>query len=275
ILGARTARLDGAAKANGSARYGIDVRMPGLLYGKILRSPHAASVVKSIDLSGARKVPGVKAAIEIAKAGDTIRFAGGEGAAVAADSPEHAIDAIRAIKVEYEPRAFVVDPASSRKAEAPLVFEKKVETKTSAGDLPSASKSLPRQGNVQGPRSSNRGDVDAGFKQADALVEGTWITQVQTHSPLETHGVVAMWEGDELTVWASTQGIFSVRDELSEVLNVPKAKVRVITEYMGGGFGAKFGARTEGVTAAKLAREAGAPVKLFLDRKEEHLAAGN
>jgi xanthine dehydrogenase YagR molybdenum-binding subunit len=86
---------------------------------------------------------------------------------------------------------------------------------------------------------------------------------------------VARWEGEELTVWASTQGIFVMRDELAETLELPVSKVRVITEYMGGGFGAKFGPRIEGVTAARLAKEAGAPVKLFLDRKEEQLATGN
>jgi xanthine dehydrogenase YagR molybdenum-binding subunit len=220
-------------------------------------------------------MPGVRAALAIAKPGDTLRFAGQEVAAVAADTPERALDALAAIRVDYQPKPFVVDPAASRKPEAPLVFETKVETKTSAGDLPSAARPLGRKGNVQGPRSSNKGDVEEGFRKADAVVEATYTTQVQTHTALETHGLVARWDGDELTVWASTQGIFSVRDELAQTLGIPKSKVNVITEHMGGGFGAKFGARTEGVTAAKLAKEAGAPVKLFLDRKEEHLASGN
>ena len=275
ILGTRVSRLDGSAKTTGTARYSIDVRLPGMLYARILRSPYASAVVKSVDLAAARKMPGVKAALAIAKPGDTLRFAGQEVAAVAADTPERAQDAMAAISVAYEPRPFVVDPAASRKPDAPLVFEKKVETKTSAGDMPSAAKPLGRKGNVQGPRSSNKGDIEEGFRKADAVVEGTYTTQVQTHTALETHGLVARWDGDELTVWASTQGIFSVRDELAEALEIPKGKVHVVTEYMGGGFGAKFGARTEGVTAAKLAKEAGAPVKLFLDRKEEHLATGN
>jgi xanthine dehydrogenase YagR molybdenum-binding subunit len=275
ILGTRVSRLDGSAKTTGTARYSIDVRLPGMLYARILRSPYASAVVKSVDLAAARRMPGVKAALAIAKPGDTLRFAGQEVAAVAADTPERAQDAMAAIRVDYEPRPFVVDPVASRKPDAPLVFEKKVETKTSAGDMPSAAKPLGRKGNVQGPRSSSKGDIEEGFRKADAVVEGTYTTQVQTHTALETHGLAARWDGDELTVWASTQGIFSVRDELAEALGIPKAKVHVVTEYMGGGFGAKFGARTEGVTAAKLAREAGAPVKLFLDRKEEHLATGN
>jgi xanthine dehydrogenase YagR molybdenum-binding subunit len=275
ILGKRTPRLDATAKTTGRARYSIDQRLPGMLYGKILRSPHPAAIVKTLDLAAARKMAGVKAAMAIVKDGEKVRFAGQGIAAIAADTPEGAIDALSAIRVEYEPVAFVVDPEKARGEMAPLVFETKVETKTSAGDMPGARKPLPRKGNVQGPRLSDKGNVEEGFKQADAVVEGTYATQVQTHSALETHGFVAKWEGDELTVWASTQGIFSVRDELAQTLEIPAAKVHVITEYMGGGFGAKFGAGVEGVTAAKLAKEAGAPVKLFLDRKEEHLAVGN
>ncbi len=106
-------------------------------------------------------------------------------------------------------------------------------------------------------------------------MEATYVTQVQVHSALEPHGLVAQWEGENLNVWASTQAIFVARDELAETLKIPASRVRVVTEYMGGGFGAKFGPRIEGVAAAKLAREAGAPVKLFLDRKEEQTAGGN
>jgi len=276
ILGTRVARLDGSAKTTGLARYAIDVRLPGMLYGKILRCPHAAAVVRSLDLSPARRMPGVKAALAIAKPGEAVRFAGQEIAAVAADSPERAQDAIAAIRVAYEPRPFVVDMEGAKKPGAPLVFEQRA-VKRSAGDPYAAELEPPASGsgNVRGPRASSKGDVEEGFRRSDAIVEGTYTTQVQTHTALETHGLVAAWEGDELTVWASTQGIFSVRDELAQTLEIPASKVRVITEYMGGGFGAKFGARTEGVTAAKLAKEAGAPVKLFLDRKEEHLATGN
>jgi len=275
LLGARTPRLDGAAKASGTARYSIDVVLPGMLYGRIVRSPHPAAIVKSVNLDAARRMPGVKAAIVIAKPGDKLRFAGQEVAAIAADSPERALDAASRVGVEYETRPFVVDPGKARDEKAPLVFEAAAQEKTSAGELPGGRKPLPKKGNVQGPRASNKGDVEEGFRKADAVVEGTYTTAVQTHSALETHGIVAKWEGDELKVWASTQGIFSVRDELAETLGVPAAKITVTTEYMGGGFGAKFGAGVEGVTAAKLAKEAGAPVKLFLDRKEEHLAVGN
>ncbi|HEY7113533.1 MAG TPA: xanthine dehydrogenase family protein molybdopterin-binding subunit [Thermoanaerobaculia bacterium] len=276
ILGTRVPRLDGQAKVTGEARYGIDVRLPGMLYGKILRCPLPAATVSTIDVSAARRAPGVRAALALVKPGDSLRFAGAEIAAVAAESPEAAEDALAAIRVSYTPRAFTVDPAAARKAEAPPVFEGgEAKTRTSAGDMPSGRKPLPRKGNVQGPRATTRGDVEAGFRQAAAIVEGTYVTQVQTHSALETHGLAAQWDGDELTVWASTQGISGVRDELARELAIPASKVRVHCQYMGGGFGAKFGARAEGLAAARLAREAGRPVKLFLDRREEQLATGN
>jgi xanthine dehydrogenase YagR molybdenum-binding subunit len=275
IIGTRVPRLDARAKTTGEARYSIDVRLPGLLTGRILRCPLPAATVAELDLDAAAKMPGVKATLVLRKPGEVVRFAGQEVAAVAADSPEHAEDALRAIRVRYEPRPFVVDPETARGEKAPLVFEGEVQSKTSAGDMPGGRKPLPRKGNVQGPRATNKGNVEEGFRKADAVVEGTYVTSVQTHSALETHGLVAKWEGDELTVWASTQGITGVRDELAKELAIPASKVRVYCEYMGGGFGAKFGARAEGIAAAKLARLAGAPVKLFLERKEEQLATGN
>ena len=132
---------------------------------------------------------------------------------------------------------------------------------------------MPQTGNVHGPEKKTKGDPEAGFKEADVIVEGEYFTQVQTHSALETHGFVADWKPDELTVYASTQGTASVRDEFAEVFKLPKSKVRVITEFMGGGFGAKFGAGNEGVVAANLSRKANAPVKLMLDRRQEHIVS--
>src|SRR5262249_8987213 len=253
------------------------VRLPGMLYGKILRCPLPAATVKSIDLSEVRRKPGVRAALAIAKPGDKMRFVGQEVAAIAADTAEQATEAGSAIKVEYEPLPFVVNHDDARKEGAPLVFEKGPQTKTSGGDVETpAKKGLPRKGNVVGPRTFNKGDIDKAFGEADAIiVEGTYRTQVQNHTALETHGLTAGWDGEQLTVWSSTQSIFSVRDELAEALGIPASRVRVMTDYMGGGFGAKFGPGVEGVAAARLAKEAGAPVRMFLDRREEQLATGN
>ena len=134
---------------------------------------------------------------------------------------------------------------------------------------------VPQTGNVHGPSIHKRGDTEQGFKDADVVVEGHYVTQVQTHSALETHGVVADWKPELLTVWASTQGTASVREEMAGFFKIPMTKVRVITEYMGGGFGAKFGAGNFGVVAAALSKQTGAPVRLMLDRQEEHLSVGN
>ena len=134
---------------------------------------------------------------------------------------------------------------------------------------------VPQTGNIHGPSIHKRGETEQGFKDADVIVEGHYVTQVQTHSALETHGVVADWKPDMLTVWASTQGTASVREELAGFFKIPLTQVRVITEYMGGGFGAKFGAGNPGVVAAALSKKTGAPVRLMLDREEEHLSVGN
>ncbi len=275
ILGTRVPRLDGKAKTTGEAKYPSDVRLPGMLYGRILRCPLAAATVKSIDVEPARKMPGVKAVLVIANPGDKMRYAGQEIAALAADTPERAQDALAAIKVTYEARPFVVRIGEAQAPTAPLVFEGEASTKTSGGDVDTNRKKLPKKGNVVGPRLSEKGNLEEGFRQADVQIDHTYETQVQVHSALETHGLTARWEGDELTVWGSTQGIFEMRGDLAENLKISPSKVRVITDYMGGGFGAKFGPRVEGVTAAKLAQEAGAPVRLFLDRKEEQTTTGN
>ena len=130
-------------------------------------------------------------------------------------------------------------------------------------------------GNIKEGNTDETGDLDAGFKAAAEIVEATYQTQVQTHVCLETHGCVCEWEGDKLTAWVSTQAVHGSREGFAESLQIPQANIRAICEYMGGGFGSKFGPDVQGVVCAKLAKAAGAAVKLMLDRKEEHLAAGN
>ena len=125
------------------------------------------------------------------------------------------------------------------------------------------------------PRSRETGDVDKAFAECAAVVEGFYTTPVQIHHPMETHGNTVSWTDEGVTAWASTQGISSVRDGLAGVLKLDHSKVRVITDYMGGGFGSKFGAGVEGVLAARLSREAKAPVRLMLTRFDEALAVGN
>ena len=290
-VGRPTPRHDGRAKVTGAARYASDVHPPGLLHGHMVSSPHPHARVVSIDTSAAERYPGVRAvhvldrvlgaaeltdpSHELPAKYPIVRFAGQPLAAVAAETAWAADEAARRVRVEYELLPFSLDLDTARGEGAPLVFPgPAIQSESQGGGGGPAD--VPQHGNVRGPvRSEPKGDVAAGFAASDAIVEGDYRTQVQTHSALETHGVVADWREDGLTVWASTQSTLSVRDELAEIFNLPKSRVRVLTEFMGGGFGAKFGAGNCGVLAAHLSRKAGAPVRLFLDRKEEHWSSGN
>ena len=130
-------------------------------------------------------------------------------------------------------------------------------------------------GNVRKGRAQTKGKPEEAMAKADATIEGTYSVPVITHVCLEPHGLTARWDGpDKLTVWASTQAVQVVAGELADAFSIPAANVTVLTDYMGGGFGSKFGADVWGRTAAELAKKTGRPVKLFLDRVQEHLAGG-
>lgn len=256
LIGKRVQRLSGADKATGKAKYTFDINRPGLLYGHILRSPVAHATITHIDLSEAEALPGVKAAIPLIEPGKRVRFEGQEIAAVAATTDDIARDALRLIQVDYDELDYVVDMEDAKEVGAPQIRDD-------------------WEGNQSEPRVDERGDLKAGFAEAAVEVEATYHAPVQTHVCLETHGNVAEWDGDNLTVWASTQAVFGTRQNLARHFDLPENQVRVITEHMGGGFGSKFGPGVEGVTVAKLARITGAPVKLMLTRKDEHLVGGN
>ena len=241
-------------KASGRAKYSYDIVRPGMIYGRILRSPHAHARLKSIDAAAAEKAPGVKALLITIKPGDKVMFPGEEIGALAATTEQQAEDALRMIKVEWEVLPALANVEQAMRPEAPQVF-------TPANT---------RKGTAQ-----EDGDLAAGFKAAAFTVEGTYSTQVQTHTSLETHGCVCEWNGDNLTAWVSTQAVHGTREGFAQGLKIPQANVRVITEFMGGGFGSKFGPDMQGLLCARLAKAANAPVKLMLDRKEEHLATGN
>ncbi|MDL2718408.1 MAG: xanthine dehydrogenase family protein molybdopterin-binding subunit [Acidobacteriota bacterium] len=272
VTGRRRPRLDGPIKVTGRAAFTHDARKAGMLHACVLRSPHAHAKVLSIDTAGAEKMAGV--VIENPKK-EVVRYHGEAILALAAPTRAAAEDALRAVKVTYDVLPHTVSLAAARKEGAPLVFQKAVEEKRSAGDEPGEATKLPQTGNVRGPKNSGKGDVEKGFAEAEGTLEVVTTTAVQTHVPLETHSLFAEWLGDTLEVQASTQGTFSVRDELAEVFKLSKDKVIVKAEFTGGGFGAKFGAGDYGVFAAKLAKKAGKPVLMALDRKEEHLSAGN
>lgn len=247
LLGTKVSRVDGLAKVTGAAKYSFDVNLPGILHGKILRSPHARCKLVAIDTRGAEAMPGVKAVIVHRNPGDELRYAGDEIAAVAAVSEEIAEDALRAVQVRLEPLPHVPSEEEGLKAGKPAA----------------------RQGKVD-----ERGeDVEGKLRDAAAVHEGTYGCEVVTHVCLETHGLVAKWEKDSLTVWASTQGVHATKEALVGHFGTPE--VTCLTKYMGGGFGSKFGPDVQGILAAELAKKAGAPVKLMLDRAEEHRVAGN
>ena len=258
LLGKSIKRVDGPDKAQGKAKYTYDIVRPGMLYGRILGSPHARARVKSVDLSAAQSLSGVRAAIVLADPADSgksaINYQGEEVAAVAATTEEIAEDAIRRIKVEYEvlPPLATVEQAMS--PNAPVAFA---------------------NGNVAKPNLQQDGDVEAALKTAAHIVEGLYSTQVQTHTSLETHGGICEWDGDKLNAWVSTQGVNASRDGVAQALGIPQANVHVVTDYMGGGFGSKLGGDLQVVVAAKLAKAANAPVKVMADRKTEHLVTGN
>ncbi|HTL29278.1 MAG TPA: molybdopterin cofactor-binding domain-containing protein, partial [Tepidisphaeraceae bacterium] len=288
VIGKPTPRLDGRAKVTGAAKYTADISLPGMLFAKLITSTVPHATIKSIDTSAAEKHPafrGIHMLDRDRSAAQTeeekndkwprVRYVGQPLGAVCAPTQAQADEIARLVKITYEQKPFVVDPDKAKEPNAPVLFTAPAEQSGTAGGG-GGPKNVQQKGNVRGP--VVKGDADAakaGFEKADVVVELDFRTQVQTHSALETHGLVADWKPDMLTVWASTQGTSSVRDELAAVFGLKKAQVRVITEYMGGGFGAKFGAGNYGVLATHLSKKAGAPVRLMLDRREEHLCVGN
>lgn len=256
VVGSPVHRVDGFDKVTGRAKYTFDVNLPGMLWGKILRSSVPKARIISINLDTVKKMPGVKAVIPLKNPGSFVRYHGDPVAAIAAVSPEVAEDAIRAILVNYEYMPFVVDPEDAIKPDSPPAVE---------GDRP----------NVQKGNDSARGDVEAAFTNAAAIAEGEFEVQGRCHASLETHGnVVAPQPGGGFKVWSSTQSVHDTANEFAEIAGVPKSKIELVCQHMGGGFGAKFGAGLEGRVAMDLAKMANAPVKLMLDRAEEATSAG-
>lgn len=276
VVGKALPRVDAYERVRGSAVYPSDLVLPNMLYGVILRCPHPHARVKSVDVKKASGMGGVRAVISNFTADANppwvhssfskievesklfeshCRFEGEPVAAIAAETPYQAWDAARAIQVEYEVLPCVADERKALESGAPQVHDK---------------------GNLVGePQKYERGNVEKGFAEADAVLEMSFDTACEIHTPMELHGCVAAWEGDRLTIWESTQGVYAVQSGVAKVLGLPLSKVRVIGHYMGGGFGSKLRADKYAVAAAILARITGRPVKLFLTREETCLAAGN
>ncbi|MGA2794865.1 MAG: xanthine dehydrogenase family protein molybdopterin-binding subunit, partial [Roseiarcus sp.] len=294
LIGKSAPRWNGRAKVTGAVRFTTDIALPRMLHARLLRAPLPHARIRAIDISAAERHPGVRAVHVILgpRGGGTASvsadedmeatrrveepvalYAGMAVAAVAALSPEAAEQGVQLIKVDWQPLPFVVDMEDARAAGAPVVFEK-LDVLAGFGASGLVTAGLPLNGNVRGPATDARGDAAAGFAAADVVVEGEYRTQVQSHCCMEPHGIVADWRADGLTVYISTQYTAGVREELARSFGLPLNRVRVIVDAMGGGFGSKSTLGYYGLAAVALSRQAGAPVRLVLDRHEEQVDSG-
>lgn len=270
VVGKDVPRTDAIPKVTGAAQYVADLHLPGMLHAAVLRSPHPNARIVSIDTTAAESMPGVKAVVtgaDTAKrkwgafrpdlyplAIGRVRYVGDEVAAVSATDPAVARAAVDRIVVQYEVLPAVLSLDEALAADAPLVHD----------DAP---------GNVAHEFSFERGDVDAGFRASDVVVEGTWETARQWHTALETIGCVASWSDHRVTMWCNTQTPFLARGRYAGALGLPDSQVRVIQTEVGGGFGGKSGDDNASVVCALLAKKSGRPVKLIHTREEEFLAS--
>ncbi len=291
VVGTRPIRHDGIEKVTGRAKYGADVHPPGLLHGKVLRSPHAHARVLSIDAAEALDLPGVEAVLtaedvpilereidlgnvfanpQIVAANmlakGKVLYQGHAIAAVAATSPHLAEEALKKIRVEYEVLPPLLDVREAMKPGAPQIHEsmttRNVKERFSRGDDTGV------RSNIGSHLQFKRGDVQAGLAEADVVVEREWETAPVHQGYIEPHASTAFWAPDgKITVWTSTQGHFSVRGLTATILDVPEHHVKVIPQEIGGGFGGKTSTYIDPVCAL-LSKKTGHPVKIVMSRRE-------
>ncbi len=271
-IGKASTRIDAYERVSASAIFPSDLILPDMLHGAILRCPHPHARVISVHARRAREMPGVAVVIasDDPDAADVERpfdkligsllqrhclYEGEVVAALAAQTPEQAWDALRMIEVQYELLPHLSDEQRALDPGVPQVH--------------------PTGNQVAPVAVYERGSIAEGFAAADAIVETRFDTATQIHCTLEPHGCVARWDGPRLTIWESTQGVFSVQVGVASALGLPLSSVRVIGGYVGGAFGAKLEAGKYTLLAALLAKEAARPVRLFLTREETFLAVGN
>ena len=256
-VGRNVPRVDGVEKVTGKAKFVGDIAVPGMLYGKILRSIYPHARIRSIDTSRAEALPGVAAVLTEADITDLnpiyngrpviamkkVRYIGEPVAAVAADDLATAEEALSLIHVDYEELPAVADIDAAIKNGALLVHEEK-------------------SGNIGTHERVDRGNVDDGFAESDVVAEDTFTFPMVYHYAMEPHSAIAHYDvNDEITVWSSAQHPFQVRGDISKVFKVPAAKVRVIINYLGGGYGSKSYTKFEPLVVA-LARKAKRPVRI-------------
>ena len=307
VVGKPVPRIDGPYKVRGEARYTMDVRLPGMLWGHMVCCWLPAARVVRIDASRAEAHPECRGvfvldqitgiaeerepghfrlvAIRHESGGERmellpVRYSGQPVAAIAATNPQAAEEIARLVDVEYELKPFVTELDAAMADDAPLVFDGEPLEQAGTGGGGGAPQGLAQDGNVRGPQTETflggpRGNLNRGFGEAEHIVEETFETQVQTHCCLEPHSLVANRREEETIVYSSTQDTTSVRYEAAEVLGIPRSDVRVISDHTGGGFGSKYAAGNYGVAAIELSRMTGQPVSMVLTRKQEHTQTGN
>ena len=296
VIGTRPIRHDGVDKVTGRAKYGADVKLSGMIYGSILRSPHAHARIVRIDTSKAEALPGVRAVVtgaDLPEQGDRVvelgegavnmrhlssnvlahkkvLYKGHAVAAVAADSPHIAEEALNLIEVEYEPLPAVLDVRQAMQDSAPILNDD-VRTQ-SLGSHPPAEESKPT--NIAKHFLFQKGDVEEGFQKADVVVEHEFDTATVHQGYIEPHNATAHWNADgKVTVWMSTQGSFTARQQTAELLRIPVSDVKVVPMEIGGGFGGKISVYLPPVAAA-LSQKAGRPVKVVMSRANVFEATG-
>ena len=302
VVGTRPIRPDGLDKVTGRARYSADIHLPGMLHGKLLRSPHAHARIRSIDCSRAMELPGVKAVVTAADMPDVSAeftdqeegamvnygfygrniiarekalYKGHVVAAVAATDPSVAEQALDLIEVDYEVLEPVLNAEDAMEDDAPILHERLLTMHSPtfrAGGWGDGD----RQTNVANRFEFQIGDVEAGFDQADVIVEREFRTEAVHQGYIEPHAATAQWDSDGyVTIWCSTQGHFGVRDHTSNILGLPVSRVKIIPMEIGGGFGGKgqSGLYLEPL-AAKLSQKSGQPVKIVMSRYEVFVGTG-
>ena len=293
VVGKRPIRHDGVDKVTGKARYAADVQLPGALHGKVLRSPHAHAVIKSIDTSKAEALPGVMAVVtskdlavvpdRLAQvgedaflslrylsnnvlAGDKVLYKGHAVAAVAAENPHDAEEALKLIQVDYEVLPAVTNVEDAMKPDAPILHEHM--TTASFDDR------YPQKTNIAGYQQFKQGDVEKGFEEADVVVEREFRTKTVHQGYIEPQSATASWSHDgRITIWNSSQNPFGIRDNTARILGIRSSKIKLIPMEIGGGFGGKLGTYLEPV-AAVLSKKSGRSVTLTMSRVDVMEATG-
>ena len=292
VVGSRPIRHDALDKVTGRAKYGADINMPGMLHGKILRSPHAHAHILSIDTSKAEALPGVKAVLtskdlpvienrvlDFTETQGNVRllaenilatkkamYKGHAIAAVAATDAHIAEEAIELIEVEYEVLKPILNVKDSLAEDAPLLHDSLTTVFRVERFGPGENTGV--KSNVAGHIQFKRGDLEQGFKEADVIVEREFTTQPVHQGYIEPHTSTGHWSPDgHLTIWTSTQGSFTIRDSTAAILDLPPSMIKVVPMEIGGGFGGKTITYLDPVVAL-LSKKSGNPVKISMTRKE-------